>query len=512
VVVLAAGEGTRMRSATPKVLHGFGGRSLLGHAVAAASALEPDTLVVVVGHGRDLVVEHLAAVAPQAQVAVQDEQRGTGHAVECALTQVPVPPGTVVVTYADVPLLTAATLAGLVERHEESGAAVTVLTAHVADPTGYGRVVRDDTGQVAAIVEQRDADEAQRGIREINSGIYAFDGQVLAGALTRLEADNDQGELYLTDVVRIARADGRAVVGLVLDDPVQTEGVNDRAQLATLGAEFNRRLLARWMREGVTVVDPATTWVDVEVTLARDVTLLPGVHLQGRTAVAEGATIGPDTTLRDTVVEAGASVVRSHATGARIGPGAVVGPFTYLRPGAVLLEGAKAGAYVEIKASTVGEGSKVPHLSYVGDATIGAGSNIGAATVFVNYDGVAKHPTVVGDAVRIGSDTMLVAPVTVGDGAYTAAGSVITEDVPPGAMAVGRARQRVIRGWVARRRAGTAAARAAARAEAAAEPSDAPAEPSAPGERTGRAGSAATGDEGTADVGHTAPRSEGSTP
>ena len=497
VVVLAAGEGTRMRSATPKVLHGFAGRSLLGHAVAAASELDPDTLVVVVGHGRERVVEHLAAVAPHARVAVQDEQRGTGHAVECALDQVPVAAGTVVVTYGDVPLLTGQTLAALVDRHEQAGAAVTVLTAEVADPTGYGRIVRDGAGEVVAIVEQRDADEAQRAITEINSGIYAFDGRVLRGALSRLEADNDQGELYLTDVVRIARADGLMVATLVLDDPVQTEGVNDRVQLAALGAELNRRLLTQWMRAGVTVVDPATTWVDADVTLARDVTLLPGVHVQGRTEVAEGATIGPDTTLRDTVVEPGAAVVRSHVQGARVGAGASVGPFTFLRPGTVLGPGAKAGAYVEIKASTVGEGSKVPHLSYVGDATIGAGANIGAATVFVNYDGVAKHRTVVGDEVRIGSDTMLVAPVTVGAGAYTAAGSVITDDVPPGAMAVGRARQRTIRGWVARRRAGTAAAAAAALAESAAEPSGPP---------------STTADGSSSGVGQTAPRSEGSSP
>jgi bifunctional UDP-N-acetylglucosamine pyrophosphorylase / glucosamine-1-phosphate N-acetyltransferase len=478
VIVLAAGEGTRMKSATPKVMHRIGGRSLLGHAVTTASALRPAALVVVVGHGRDLVTEHLASLAPQAQVAVQDEQHGTGHAVECALTQVDVPQGTIVVTYADVPLLSEQTLSDLLARHEQAGAAATVLTAEVADPTGYGRVVRDADGQVAAIVEQRDADERQQAITEINSGIYAFDSERLRRYLDELEADNDQGELYLTDVVRLARADGLTVATLRTDDTWQTEGVNDRVQLAALGAELNRRLLERWMRAGVSVVDPATTYLDVGVTLERDVTLLPGVHLSGTTHVAEGATVGPDTTLVDTRVEAGASVVRSHVTGARIGPGATVGPFTYLRPGADLAEKAKAGAYVEIKASTVGAGSKVPHLSYVGDATIGAGANIGAATVVVNYDGVAKHRTVVGDHVRIGSDTMLVAPVTVGDGAYTAAGSVITDDVPPGAMAVGRARQRIIKGWVQRRRAGTAAAAAAQAAqESAAAPASAPQPP-----------------------------------
>jgi len=476
VIVLAAGEGTRMKSATPKVLHRLGGRSLLGHAVTAASALHPATLVVVVGHGRDQVSDHVHALAGEAQVAVQEQQNGTGHAVECALEQVDVPEGTIVVTYADVPLLSAQTLGDLLARHEQESAAVTVLTAEVADPTGYGRVVRDADGQVAAIVEQRDADDEQVAITEINSGIYAFDSRALRSYLNHLESDNDQGELYLTDVVRLARADGRTVTTLRTDDTWQTEGVNDRVQLAALGAELNRRVLEGWMRAGVTVVDPSTTYVDVGVTLERDVTLLPGVHLAGATQVAEGATVGPDTTLVDSVVEAGASVVRSHVTGARIGPGATVGPFTYLRPGADLAEKAKAGAYVEIKASSVGAGSKVPHLSYVGDAVIGEGANIGAATVVVNYDGVAKHRTVVGDHVRIGSDTMLVAPVTVGDGAYTAAGSVITDDVPPGAMGVGRARQRTIKGWVQRRRAGTPAASAAQAAQesAAAPPSEAP--------------------------------------
>jgi bifunctional UDP-N-acetylglucosamine pyrophosphorylase/glucosamine-1-phosphate N-acetyltransferase len=316
--------------------------------------------------------------------------------------------------------------------------------------------------------------------------------------------------------VRLARSDGLRVATLVLDDAVQTEGVNDRVQLAALHAEHNRRALRAWMLEGVTVVDPATTWVDVDVVLERDVTLLPDVHLQGRTRVAEGASVGPDTTLVDTEVGPGARVVRSHVTGARIGAGATVGPYTYLRPGTVLGPDAKAGAYVEIKASTVGAGSKVPHLSYVGDATIGAGANIGAATVFVNYDGVAKHPTVVGDEVRIGSDTMLVAPVTVGDGAYTAAGSVITEDVPPGAMAVGRARQRTIAGWVARRRAGTPAAAAAAAAaaeDAAGGPAGAAGVPAAEGPAAGPPPTdPVPTDPPAGAVGHTAPRTDGRAP
>ena len=465
VIILAAGEGTRMRSAIPKVLHEIGGRSLVGHAVAAADALAADRLVVVVGHGRDAVREHLARVAPHALTAVQDRQLGTGHAVQCALDVAgEISGGTVVVTYGDVPLLAGATLTDLVAAHRAQRNAVTVLTARVADPTGYGRIVRDADGSVAAIVEHRDATDEQRAIDEINSGIYAFDGDVLLDALARLRPDNDQGELYLTDVLGLARAAGGRVAAVVLDDVWQTEGVNDRVQLAALRRELNDRVLAGWMRQGVTVVDPASTWVDVTVTMQRDVVLEPGTILRGTTSVATGAVVGPASVLADCEVGPSASVISTHASGARIGERAQVGPFTFLRPGTVLDAGAKAGAYVEMKNAHVGPGSKVPHLSYVGDATIGAGTNIGAATVFVNYDGVAKHRTEVGDQVRIGSDTMLVAPVRVGDGAYTAAGSVITEDVPPGALAVGRARQRTIEDWVQSRRPGTASAQAAAAA------------------------------------------------
>jgi bifunctional UDP-N-acetylglucosamine pyrophosphorylase/glucosamine-1-phosphate N-acetyltransferase len=462
VIILAAGEGTRMRSATPKVLHEIGGRSLVGHAVAAADTLAADRLVVVVGHGREAVAAHLAAVAPHARIAVQDQQHGTGHAVQCALAEAgDVAGGTVVVTYGDVPLLAGQTLAALVDEHVTEGNAVTVLTARVADPTGYGRIVRAVDGTVAAIVEHRDATAQQREIDEINSGIYAFAGDVLLDALARLRPDNDQGELYLTDVLALARDAGGRVAAVRTDDVWQTEGVNDRVQLAAMRRELNDRVLDRWMRAGVTVVDPASTWVDVTVALARDVTLEPGTLLRGTTTVDEGALVGPESLLVDCEVGPGARVVRTHATSARIGAGAEVGPFTFLRPGTVLEARAKAGAYVEMKNAHVGVGSKVPHLSYVGDATIGAGSNIGAATVFVNYDGVAKHATVVGDQVRIGSDTMLVAPVTIGDGAYTAAGSVITEDVPPGALGLGRARQRTVERWVLARRAGTPAAEAA---------------------------------------------------
>lgn len=467
VIVLAAGEGTRMKSATPKVLHRIGGRSLLGHALVTARSLEPEHLVVVVRHERDAVAGHVADVDPKALVADQDEVKGTGRAVECGLAMLPTDlTGTIVVTYGDVPLLTPDTLAALVAAHAGTGSAVTVLTAEVADPTGYGRVLRGEDGEIVGIVEHRDATPAQRAVREINSGIYAFDAEFLAEALQRVDSANTQGERYLTDVLRLARDAGLAVTAVGTQDVWEVEGVNDRVQLAALGRELNRRLLLEWMRAGVTVIDPDTTWVEVDVQLAPDVTLLPGTQLQAGTRVDPGATIGPDTTLTGCVVEAGATVVRSHGSGARIRSGANVGPFSYLRPGTDLGPKGKIGAFVETKNAEIGAGSKVPHLSYVGDAVIGEGSNIGAATVFVNYDGVHKHRTMVGDQVRIGSDTMLVAPVTIGDGAYTAAGSVITDDVPPGAMAVARGRQRNVEGWVLRRRAGTASATAAADAGA----------------------------------------------
>ncbi len=466
VVVLAAGEGTRMRSVVPKVLHPLAGRPLVEHAVRAAAGLDPDHLAVVVGHGRDAVVGHLqglaAALNRPIETPLQSEQLGTGHAVSCGLDVLPAElTGTVLVSYGDVPLLDTATLAGLLDAHHRARHAVTVLSATVADPGGYGRILRDQDGEVTGIVEHRDATEAQRAISEINSGVYAFDGAVLRSALARLGTANSQGELYLTDVLGLARDDGLPVGAHRCPDPQLVEGVNDRVQLARLGTECNRRLLESWMRAGVTVVDPVSVRLDLDVELAPDVVLHPGVQLHAGTVVGEGAQLGPDSTLSGCTVGAGATVVRTHAVDSTIGRRASVGPFAYLRPGTVLAAEAKVGTFVETKNAAVGEGAKVPHLSYVGDATIGPGTNIGAATVFVNYDGVAKHHTTIGAHARTGADNMFVAPVTVGDGAYTAAGSVITADVPAGAMGVARARQRNVEGWVTRRRAGTRAAEAA---------------------------------------------------
>lgn len=474
VVVLAAGAGTRMRSKIPKVLHPICGRSLLMHAVTAAAGLDPRQLVVVVRHQRELVAQHLAENAPEALIADQDEIPGTGRAVQCGLEHVTAEAGTVLVTYGDVPLLDTDTLAQLIAAHEDGRNAVTVLTARVPDPTGYGRILRDVTGtDVLGIVEHKDADEAQRGIDEVNSGIYAFDLAVLRSALSRVTADNAQGEVYLTDVLAIARADGGAVRALVTEDPVLVEGANDRVQLAVLGAEMNRRIAERHMRAGVGIIDPLTTWIDAEVTIGQDTVLEPGVQLQGATDIGEDARIGPDTTLKDTVVARGASVVRTQALLAEIGEGATVGPFTYLRPGTVLGAGGKIGGFCETKNAHIKDGAKVPHLSYVGDAEIGEGTNIGAATIFANYDGVTKHRSTVGRHVRIGSDNVLVAPVVIGDGAATGAGTIVRKDVPPGALAVSAVTQRNMEGWTRRRREGTAAARAAEEAQRAADQDDA---------------------------------------
>jgi len=466
-VVLAAGEGTRMRSATPKVLHELGGRSLLGHAVHAVAELEPEHLAVVVGHGRAEVTAALLGIgeeiAREVHTAVQEQQNGTGDAVRCGLSALPSGlRGTVLVTYGDVPLLDASTFGQVLAAH--SGAAVTLLTTDLPDPAGYGRIVRSADGRVTAIVEQKDATAGQHAITEINSGVYAFDAEFLAAGLSRLGTDNAQGELYLTDLVALAVADGLRVEAVRVDDPWLVAGVNDRVQLAEVRAELNRRVLRGHMLGGATIVDPATTWVDVQVRLGRDVVVEPGTQLRGRTTVADGAVVGPDTTLVDCEIGEGASVVRTHGSSSVVAAGATVGPFAYLRPGTRLGESGKIGTFVETKNAEIGRGSKVPHLTYVGDATIGEQSNIGASSVFVNYDGVTKHRTAIGSHVRTGSDTMFIAPVSVGDGAYTGAGTVVREDVPPGALAVSSGPQRTIDGWVVRKRPGTPAAEAAERA------------------------------------------------
>jgi bifunctional UDP-N-acetylglucosamine pyrophosphorylase / glucosamine-1-phosphate N-acetyltransferase len=469
VMVLAAGAGTRMRSDTPKVLHPLAGRSMLSHAMHAVTKVAPQHLVVVLGKSRDRIVPVVLELADMlgqpVDIAVQDQQLGTGHAALCGLAALPADfAGVVVITSSDIPLMDADTLADLIDTHNAHAAAVTVLTTTLPDPTGYGRILRTQDGEVIAIVEQVDATPPQHAIREVNAGVYAFDVTALRSALTRLRSHNAQQELYLTDVISIVRQDGQIVQGKHVDDSALVAGVNDRVQLAELGAELNRRIVAAHQLAGVTIVDPASTWIDVDTTIGTDTVIHPGTQLLGATRVGAHCTIGPDTTLDDVTVGDAASVVRTHGSSSSIGPGASVGPFSFLRPGTTLGPESKLGAFVETKNCVIGAGTKVPHLTYVGDADIGEHSNIGASSVFVNYDGETKRRTTVGSHVRTGSDTMFVAPVTVGDGAYTGAGTVLRDDVPPGALAVSAGSQRIIEGWVERKRPGSAAAEAARKA------------------------------------------------
>ena len=471
VLILAASAGTRMKSDTPKVLHTLAGRSMLSHSLHAVAEVAPRHLVVVVGRNRDQVTPAALAIADEfgrpVEIAIQEQQQGTGHAAECGLSALPEDfTGVVVVTSSDVPMLDAETLAGLIATHVAESAVATVLTTTLADPTGYGRVLRTASGgDLLGIVEQSDASPAEQVITEVNAGVYAFDVQALRSALRRLRSDNAQQELYLTDVISIVRSDGHIVRGKHVEDTALVAGVNDRVQLAELGAELNRRIVARHQRAGVTVIDPASTWVDVDVRIGRDTVVRPGTQLRGATTIGANCEIGPDTILTDVTVGDGAEVVRTHGSSSAVGDGAVVGPFTYLRPGTALGGTGKLGAFVETKNACIGHGTKVPHLTYVGDADIGEHSNIGASSVFVNYDGETKRRTTIGSHVRTGSDTMFVAPVTVGDGAYTGAGTVIRNNVPPGALAVSTGSQRNIEGWVARKRPGSAAALAAEAAD-----------------------------------------------
>jgi bifunctional UDP-N-acetylglucosamine pyrophosphorylase/glucosamine-1-phosphate N-acetyltransferase len=478
VIVLAAGAGTRMKSRTPKILHEIGGLSLVGHALKAARTIDPQKLAIVVRHERALVAAHVSRLDPAALIVDQDDVPGTGRAVEAALDALDAGAplsGTVVVTYGDVPLLTAELLAELVLIHEDEGNAVTVLTAILDNAAGYGRILRAADGTVTGIREHKDASDEEREIREINSGIYAFDAAVLRDALVHVTTDNSQGEKYLTDVLGLARSAGGRVAAVVTTDRWQVEGANDRVQLSALGAEHNRRTVEAWMRAGVTVVDPATTWIDSTVTLDQDVRILPNTQLHGATTVARDAVVGPDTTLTDVSIGEGATVIRTHGSGAVIGANAAVGPFTYLRPGTVLGETGKIGAFYETKNVTIGRGSKLSHLGYAGDAEIGEDTNIGCGNITANYDGEKKHRTVIGSGVRTGSNTVFVAPVRVGDGAYSGAGAVIRQDVPAGALALSVAKQRNTEGWVISHRPGTLSASLAEAAGASAPVTETPA-------------------------------------
>jgi bifunctional UDP-N-acetylglucosamine pyrophosphorylase/glucosamine-1-phosphate N-acetyltransferase len=466
VIVLAAGQGTRMKSATPKVLHSLAGVPLVGHVLAAVEELDPHTVAVVVRHERDRVAAAVNELMPRAIVIDQDEVPGTGRAAEVALAALPDDfEGEVVVVSADVPLLDAGTLRSLLAAHRDTKAGATLLSAEMTDATGYGRVIRSADGGVDRIVEQKDATERERAITEVNSGTYVFDATGLRQLLPGIGTDNAQREKYLTDVVSAFRASGSPVAALPVPAPWIVAGVNDRAQLSEVAIHLNQLIVRGWQVAGVTIQDPATTWIDRRVTLAEDVEILPGTQLKGATTVATGAIIGPDTTLVDTEVGAGAVVKRTDATLAVIGAGATVGPWSYLRPGAVLAEDGKIGTFVEVKNSSIGRGSKVPHLSYIGDTEIGEGVNLGAGAITANYDDVEKHRTVIGDFVHSGSHNVFVAPVTVGAGAKTGAGTVVRKNVPPGALAITVATQRNMMGWVEEHRPGTEAADAARAAQ-----------------------------------------------
>jgi bifunctional UDP-N-acetylglucosamine pyrophosphorylase/glucosamine-1-phosphate N-acetyltransferase len=449
VLVLAAGQGTRMRSDVPKVLHELCGRPMGLWPVMAALEAGAAKVVVV-----DSPAQPLADVLPDGvELVVQPRSNGTGGAVIAAADTID-PESPVVVLSGDVPLVSAAAITALAAAHTSDGAAATMVTTVLEDPRGYGRVVRDEHGAVARVVETKqagDATPAELEIHEVNTGIYAFDGAALRAALPRLDADNAQGELYLPQALDLLRADGARVAAHVVEDPNLVLGVNDRVALAHVAAIARRAILERHMRAGVTIVDPLTTWVDVDVQIGRDARIEPGTHLRGASVVGDGATVGPQTTVIDSQIGARARVRVAWLEQATVGAEANVGPFAYLRPGTVLREGSKVGTFVEVKNSDVGAGAKIPHLSYIGDADIDEGTNLGAATITANYDGRSKHRTTIGRRVRTGVDTTLVAPVTIGDDAYTGAGSVIDEDVPPGALGIARARQTNIEGYAARR-------------------------------------------------------------
>jgi bifunctional UDP-N-acetylglucosamine pyrophosphorylase/glucosamine-1-phosphate N-acetyltransferase len=465
VVVLAAGEGTRMKSKSAKVLHEIAGRTIIENLLAAVKPLEAKNLTVVVGSHKDEVIEHLAKIAPKAKTVFQEKRNGTGGAAQLALASHK-GDGTVLILAGDTPLLTTQTLQEFIEVHQTQKNKASVLTALLPDPTGYGRIIRGDDGVILKIVEEKDATESEKDIDEINTGVYLFESKVLSAVISKIQSNNSQKELYLTDVISLLNDQKESVHAIVSNDYTETLGINDRTQLAEVTAIMRDRINNQYMLAGVSIIDPTTTWIDAGVKIEADVVIYPSSAISGETVIKSGAIIGPRTTLVDCEVGSGASVIESFATKSVIGDGAKVGPYTYLRKGTVLDSDSKAGAFVEIKNSTVGKGSKVAHLSYVGDAQIGQESNIGAATVFVNYDGEKKHQTKIGDQVRIGSDTMLVAPVTIGDGAYTAAGSVINEDVPAGAIGIGRARQVNILGWVLKKRKDSKSAAAAKKAGA----------------------------------------------
>ena len=449
-VVLAAGQGRRMKSDLPKVLHPVAGRPMVRHVIEAARGAGVDRIVVVVGHGAEQVRTALTGVEGVI-FAEQTQQLGTGHAVLAAADHIR-DTTTVLVLPGDVPLIEPETLTRLFDRQQQSQCAAVVLTAMVDDPTGYGRIVRGSDGGLRRIVEEADAGPAERALREINTGLMVFATPALLGALTRIGRNNRQGEYYLVDVVPLLLAEGSRVETVLADDGLETMGVNDRVELARAGAVMRQRLLRRWMLEGVTIVDPATTFIDVEVRIGRDTIIEPFTVLAGRTVIGRRCHVGPGAQVYDSQIGDDSRVHASVVESSRLGNGVTVGPFNHLRPGTTLGDRVKIGNFVELKNTQVGVGSKVPHHSYVGDATLGRDVNIGAGVVTVNYDGRAKHRTEIGDGAFVGCNVNLIAPVCIGRGAYVAAGSTVDTDVPDDALAIARARQTNKEGWARRRR------------------------------------------------------------
>jgi bifunctional UDP-N-acetylglucosamine pyrophosphorylase / glucosamine-1-phosphate N-acetyltransferase len=451
LVVLAAGKGTRMKSQSPKVLHGAAGLPLIEHVLRAADPLQPATTVVVVGHLADRVMAALSN-RPGLRFASQQPQLGTGHALMQAEPHLRGIRGTVLLLYGDVPLLRPDTLRSLLDAHVARNAAATVLTARVGNPFGYGRIVRQD-GRIAAIVEEKDATAAERAIDEINSGIYAFDAAPLFDALKSLQPVNAQGEYYLTDLVRMYHDRGLPVGTVTIDDEREIMGVNSRKELADVTAILNAGRNDALMAAGVTIVDPASAWIGPDVTIGLDTVIHPNVHLEGRTRIGSGCTIHASVRIVDSTIEDGAIVNNFCVISeAHVSSGARIGPFAHIRPQSVVGEGSHIGNFTELKKTTIGKGSKANHLSYLGDATIGDGVNVGAGTITCNYDGEHKHQTVIEDGAFIGSDTQLIAPVTIHTGAYVGTGTTIREDVPAGALAVSAGKQRNIEGWVEKRK------------------------------------------------------------
>jgi bifunctional UDP-N-acetylglucosamine pyrophosphorylase/glucosamine-1-phosphate N-acetyltransferase len=463
VVVLAAGEGTRMKSKTPKVLHEIAGLPLIGHVLATAHSFDSDLVVLVLRHQKQQIETYVSSFYPGTLIATQDEIPGTGRAAQLAIAELPSDfDGDVLVLSGDVPLLDVSSITRLIETHREFSNAGTLLSTVLENPHGYGRIIRSQENFLG-IVEQKDASEEQLGINEINAGIYIFDAVALGKHLESLTVNNSQNEKYLTDVAGLMVKAGEKVSAHLIEDRWLVTGVNDRLQLQEVSAELNSRIIKAWQLAGVSIQEPASTWIDVTVQLGKDVTLLPGTRLHGLTSIGEGCQIGPDTTLTDSRVGEGVLISRSQVEGAIIAAGAIVGPFSYLRAGTELGADGKIGAFVETKNAQIGAGTKIPHLTYVGDAEIGEGSNIGAGTIFANYDGVNKHHTKIGNQVRTGSGNVFVAPISIGDGAYTAAGSTIRRSVESGALALNSTPQKNIAGWVLDNRPGSKAAKAASK-------------------------------------------------